>query len=328
MVKRLEPSESVLEAEAAVWVARLGYEGRTQADEAAFRAWIDDDVRHREAFEAASATWQLAAALKPSIRRDRSRGAPLAARRRLLAGGLAAAAGLAGVGVWAALESDAEASYATTVGEQRRIALADGSLMILDSNTSVQVRLSAVRRSIILIGGRAHFDVAKDPMRPFIVRAAERQVVAVGTAFDVSRTDADVTVLLVEGRVAVEPTGNLPNERRAMMSAGDRMVFGANGVVRNDRPDMAKLTAWQNGRLVFDKDTLASAVAQMNRYSRRPLTLGDRAVGELLISGIYSAGDVEAFATSISMVLPVEVLSRPSGLTLVTARSPGRANSN
>ena len=80
--------------------------------------------------------------------------------------------------------------------------------------------------------------------------------------------------------------------------------------------------------MVFDRDTLASAVAQMNRYSRRPLLIGDRAVGGLLISGIYSAGDVEAFATSVSVVLPVEVQARPSGLTLIAARSSSRTNSN
>ena len=239
-----------------------------------------------------------------------------------------AAASAAGGGVWAALDVKSEASYSTSVGEQRRIALADGSLMMLDSDTSLRVRLSSARRSVILDRGRAHFEVAKDPMRPFVVRAAERQVVAVGTAFDVTRAEGDVTVLLVEGRVAVEPTMNLPNERRSMMVPGDRMTFAASGEGRRDRPDMAKLTAWHNGQLVFDRDTLASAVAQMNRYSRRPLLIGDRAVGGLLISGIYSAGDVEAFATSVSVVLPVEVQARPSGLTLIAARSSSRTNSN
>ena len=312
-----------MEAEAAAWVARLGYEGRVDLDDAAFRVWLNSNPRHREAFEAASTTWQLAGALKRTSVRPLQfqRFAAVPPSRRLVIGtGLAAAAGVAGLGVWAA--SNAGTNFVAGKGEQRRVALADGSLMTLDSGASVHVRMSPARRSIVLSTGRAHFEVAKDPMRPFVVRAANSQVVAIGTAFDVTRDDAAVTVLLVEGRVAVEPVGNGPGLGRSMMTAGDRATFLADGRVNRDRPDMAKLTAWQSGRLVFDNDTLASAVSHMNRYSRRPLVLGDPAVGQLLISGIYNAGDVEAFATSISMVLPIEVVAASSSLTLMSARPP------
>jgi transmembrane sensor len=328
MARRSERDTLEIDAQAAAWAARLGYEGRDPVDEAAFRTWLAEDARHHMAFDEARTTWRLGSTLTrtrlPGL--DQQRGHLQSWDRRTAIGaGLAAAASVAGAAVWAAQQG--EQHFATDVGEQRRIALADGSLMLLDSNTTVKVRLTRARRAVTLLRGRAHFDVAKDLARPFVVTASERQVIAVGTAFDVTRADDAVTVVLVEGRVAIQPLYRRSGVAPATLAPGDRMVLRADGAVRSDRPDMAALTAWQLGRLVFDHESLASAVAQMNRYSRRRLVIGDRALGELMVSGVYTVGDIEAFAATAAQMLPIQIRSDATRLLLVAAQGPSRSNS-
>ena len=127
MAKRSDQEALEIEAQAAAWVARLGYEARSPVDEAAFRTWLAEDPRHREAFDQASATWQLGSTLRRTSFRglDLHRAPPRSWDRRAAMGvGFAAAAGLAGVAVLAPLLH--EQHFTTEVGEQRRIALAGG----------------------------------------------------------------------------------------------------------------------------------------------------------------------------------------------------------
>src|SRR5665213_3507294 len=118
MARRSERDTLEIDAQAAAWVARLGYEGRDPVDETAFRTWLAEDALHHEAFDEARTTWRLGSTL------TRAGSSGLDQRRRHLQGwdrrtalgsGFAAAAGVAGVAVWAALEG--EQHFATEVGE-------------------------------------------------------------------------------------------------------------------------------------------------------------------------------------------------------------------
>jgi transmembrane sensor len=221
-------------------------------------------------------------------------------------GGAALAAGAAGVAVVSLLEG--WTSYTTAVGEMRTVALSDGSRLILDTASAVRTKLSQGRRSIELVRGRAHFAVAKDPTRPFVVAAGAREVVAVGTAFDVARTDDTTSVLLLEGRVAVRTRRGLRLEEVADLGTpGVRLVMLENGRVTEDHPDVARLTAWQTGRLIFEQDTLADAVSEMNRYNHRQILLGSDGLKSLRFSGVYVSGDPLAFATSVAALFDLRV---------------------
>ncbi len=304
-----------IRAEAAAWLARLRSEVRQPGDEAGFRAWLAEDMRHREAFDLVSAGWEAAGGLAGS-RAVRARSRPAISRRALAMGGAAALASVAGAGLWRLVSAG---SYATDVGEQRRIALDDGSTVILDTDTRIRVAFAADRRSIELLRGRAHFDVATDPLRPFRVRAGDRQVIAIGTAFDVARTEGRVAVVLVEGKVVVRPVEASPESATHLMSPGDRIVFGPARQAAEDHPDIAQVTAWQTGRAVFDDQSLAAAVAEMNRYTRRPIVVADASLATLRVSGVYSTGDSEAFARSVAELLRVRVELTSSRIELRAA---------
>lgn len=286
-------------AQAAAWLARLRSEERAPADEAGFRAWLAESETHRDAFDRINTVWEAAGALPREPRRKR---AVATDRRAVLASGLALVAAGAGFGVWKAATAGV---YATQVGEQRRVALEDGSLVVLDTDSKIRVDLSDKRRTVELLQGRAHFEVARDARRPFVVSAAGRQVAAGGAAFDVTRQKGQVCVLVTSGEVAVfDPhiSGKQLVEKGARVTLAD-----ASAAPRIDKPDLARVTAWQHGRAVFDNDTLADAVAEMNRYSRRPIVIEGEAAAKMHVSGVYSTGDTEAFAKSLSTLLPLDV---------------------
>jgi len=290
--------------EAAAWLARLRSEARTPADEAGFRAWLAEQPGARQAFDDINAAFEMAGA----------RTAPVAAARRPVlklgvAAGLALAAGLAAFMLFGPGLAPVE-SFSTNVGEQRTIALRDGSMVLLDTASRIEVRLSARRRKVELVQGRAHFEVAKDRRRPFVVQGGSRSVTAVGTVFDVWRGPGETSVLLTEGKVILRD-----GEDSRLMAPGDRVVFRGDQVIA-DRPALETQTAWQTGRAVFESQPLSEVVAELNRYSRRPLVLADRKVAGMRISGTYKVGDVGAFAVSLSRLLPVEVTTLPDRVVL------------
>lgn len=307
--------DGIVRAQAAAWLARLRSEERSPQDEAGFRTWLAESTRHRQAFDSINMAWEAVGALGPerqSAARHRGRGVD-ARRRALVTGGVGTVALAGGFGVW---RSAFAGVYATGIGEQRRVSLADGTLVILDTNTRIRVALGDQRRRVDLVKGRAHFDVAKDLVRPFVVTAADQQLVAVGTAFDVMRDKGSVAVVVVEGQVAVRlAPGAAAARTTTLVTPGRRVVFDG-APVREDRPDLARVTAWQSGRAVFDNEPVASAVAEMNRYSRRPIVVADQVAARMHVSGVYSTGDTEAFARSLATLLPLDVSLEPDRVTL------------
>ena len=298
-------------AEAAAWLARLHAEDRDSADEAAFRAWLAARPEHATAFEAVDRTWSDVGGLTDlrtdfhRIPRTRS----VASRRALLAGvGLLAVAGGSGL-FW---RSASAKVYETDVGEQKHVSLDDGSQLFLDAQTRISVSFSETARTVDMQYGRANFRVVPDPARPFIVEAAEHKIVATRCNFDVRCEDGKVQVVLIHGEADVKPAaaGGGEGER---LKAGDRLV-ASNEVEKRDKPEMSHVLAWQTGYEMFDKEDLAQAVGEMNRYSTAKLAV-EPAVAGLKVSGMYRVGDNAAFARALSKLLPINV--RQVGDTLI-----------
>ena len=304
-----------VQAEAAVWLARLRSEERTAVDEAAFRAWLNEDERHAVAFEHLQAAWDAAGAY---VRMPGPEPLREGISRRLVLGasaGLAAAA--AGVIAW--VRTDSGLRYRTGPRERRQFALADRTQVTLDGDSAMEVRFSGSARQVTLERGRAYFDVAHDPSRPFIARAAGHEVIALGTAFEIDHASAALAVLLVEGKVAVRSARD-----EAFLRPGDRLVIRGNATASRDRPDLARLTAWQRGQLIFDGDRLVDAVAQMNRYSSRPMAVADPLLRDRQLSGAFSTGDPGAFARSVGLLLDVPVAITSDRISIGQETAPAR----
>jgi transmembrane sensor len=203
----------------------------------------------------------------------------------------------------------AEIAYRTGVGEQATIELADGSQIVLNTASAVRVAYSGKARRLILDRGQAFFTVATDAGRPFTVEADGRVVTAVGTAFDVRIEKEAVQVALLEGKVSVSPGG--PARRDAVMLQPNDMLIAGNDtleIVRLANP--GSLTAWREGLLIFQNDTLQSAVEEMNRYSTTRIVLDNKAVARLRISGTFRIGQTTAFTEALREMFPIRVVRR------------------
>jgi transmembrane sensor len=181
--------------------------------------------------------------------------------------------------------------YTTGIGEQRTVQLLDGSTVELNARSTIQVRLTSEQRDVTLLEGQALFQVAKDKQRPFVVRAGDAQVRAVGTEFDVYKKQAATVVTVVEGRVETYDSQDSPGTAAIVLSAGEQLTVVPHVVTKPTRTDTAIATAWVQKRLIFEETPLNDVAEEFNRYNRRPLTIDDGELGNIRISGVYSSTD-------------------------------------
>jgi transmembrane sensor len=205
------------------------------------------------------------------------------------AAALALLASITALFLW--IGSDTARSYSTGIGEQRTIQLADGSTVELNARSRVEVRLTEHRRDVALIEGQALFRVAKDKQRPFVVRAGDAQVRAVGTEFDVYKKQAETVVTVVEGRVETYSGADGADAAAIMLSAGEQLTVLPHTVTKPTRADTAAATAWVQKRLIFEETPLNEVAEEFNRYNRRPLAIDGAELQTLKISGVYSSTD-------------------------------------
>lgn len=219
---------------------------------------------------------------------------------------------------------------ATDVGQIRSVRLADGSSVILDTDSIVVSHLSGSARRLSLLRGRARFDVAHDTRRPFIVVAAEASVTARGTLFDVSLSpDRKVAVTLIRGVVDVKgPIDTAlphPGQRTAArLVAGQQIAFGRGEAASKAHPAPPAGAPWPEGLLTFETTPLSEAVEEANRYSRRQIQLAAPALGTLQVSGVFRATAPRAFADSLAAAFDLRVKDEPDGnLMLLSPDDPG-----
>ncbi|KRB94885.1 hypothetical protein ASE22_02890 [Sphingomonas sp. Root720] len=263
-------------------------------------AWRAIDSAHHAAGSVANFP-EMAVLLEEARGRRGARGfAPwqVAASVALLLTG-ASAIGLYGL---ASRQSAAPASalvqtYRTGIGERKTITLADGSVVTLDTSSTLNVLHWATERRVSLVGGEAFFRVAKDAARPFIVQTASGNVRALGTAFSVRTIDRGFRVALTEGKVRVA----IPAEESQEMLTPGQMLTYDGAVIRRNLDGAEKATRWLSGELVFQNVAIADAIAEMNRYSTRKLLwAGDTTAGQRKLSGVFKTGDVHTFVRALS----------------------------
>jgi transmembrane sensor len=308
------PPEEILE-EAANWVARLNADDRSREDEERFQAWIAADPEHGVAFEVMDRGWSAIAGIQ---RRAEPQGHHVS-RRQLV---MAALGGSVVVGTsFFVLRPATAQTYETAVGEQKHLALKDGSKILMNASTKLVISVTDALRSADLVYGRANFDIAKDGTRPFIVSAGQRQIVSQGSRFDVGLDGSDVQVVLTQGTAYFHDVTAASSPKKSL-GAGDRLL-ASGASVRIDRPRIEPLVAWQTRTAIFDDTVLSEAVREMNLYSQTKLEIVDGRAAQLHVSGIYRVGDNAAFARSIAKFLPVQVSQQGDRMILRSSGSNG-----
>ena len=330
-----------IDEEAAAWIWRMDSTVVAAADRQAFDAWLRQDPRHRRAAEELSAVWGALDGLAEAKREEKIATFTQNVKRPLLQHPrrwwFAAAAMLAAVAVGAMwLERGGELqTWATAVGQQRNITLADGSIVSLNTNTIVETDLRPQTREIYLRKGEAHFQVAHDRSRPFLVHAGDAVVRAVGTAFEVRvLTDQHVDVVVNEGRVEVQTTVAMPASATPSthprppattvraLSAGERLSTAGRdyAVTPITAQQLSSELAWREGAIIFDGEPLSEAIAEIERYTDARIIISDPQIAGLRVGGRFRTGDMQEFFDALQTALPVSIRHTDAGLVFIDPR--------
>jgi transmembrane sensor len=331
-----------IQDQAAAWADALHQSGDDPAVRRDFERWRDSDPEHAEIYDRIDRGYRITRGIEGSgahagLRQETlARVAGYRRRRRQRTAAAVAASVIAVIAVAFTLSDDTwselqyqqaraghavmgETLYRTAIGERRIVNLEDGSTLTLNTDSRAVVRYRDHTRNVALLQGQGLFEVAHDPARPFVVQAGERKVTALGTAFDIRLSQDGVAVTLIQGRVAVENTaplsGLMPDSAARARKAtnqfpGDQLIATAADA---DAPvihktDLRRATSWREGRLLFENENLAQAVAEVNRYGGRRIVLDDPTLGTLRISGAFKTGNPDAFLDTLSWHLPIRIV--------------------
>jgi transmembrane sensor len=308
-----------IEEVASNWLTERA-EGFSAVQKRDFERWCRADPRHAAAVARLGAACALLEKM-PLVRAELQPVVEFPVKPRVIAPAkqfpvlrvvcaMAAAVAIASLGWWQWARPQPTAQiYATSAGGYERVVLADGSVIELNANSEVRVDLVPKERCVALVQGEAHFTVAHDQLRPFIVSAQGVAIRAVGTAFNVRLAATAVEVLVTEGRVSVtDPvTPAAPAAAPTLLAANERALITfvpskpapavpPAPVVEPIAPEAIRAAlAWQERKLAFSDTPLRDVVAQFNRRNRTQLILGDASLAERPVGGTFAADNVEGF---------------------------------
>lgn len=303
--------------EAAQWFSRNRDPEQGIEERRSFEAWLAADASHRSEYSLLERMWSAVDLIPEQRLRElcttEVRALPVPSRRRFLQGALAATASIVLAGGATYLFDPFSLRgehYATQLGERRQVTLADGSTLDLNGRTRITVLYGADRRLVRLESGEAMFSVTPDKARPFVVEAGAGRVTVTGTRFNVRRDVEDVRVAVESGRVLV--AGGQGEASRPLL-AGDGVRVASNGVVGPvQRIDIASITAWRQGKLIFNDVPLAEVAEEVSRYREQPLRVAPE-VAALRFSSVFRADDTNALLAALPRILPVKVRTLPDG---------------
>lgn len=354
--------------EAAEWLLRLSERDLQDADIDAWNAWMEASPLHAQAFEDVHLLWDAAAditsdavvharharvardgdvpreaapslpgitdaSFRPRSTTVPSRRPPRSRARRWVALAASVAVLAVMVGLWKheAPHASAELHLVADIGAPRKTTLPDGSRLDLDAGSEVVVQFSSQRRQVELVRGQAYFSVAKDPGKPFEVRAGGAMAQALGTHFSVARRNEGVRVVVTEGRVQVS---DLRANRGGIANHVVQLVANQSATLAEDGPlqgpvdlDAASTLAWLQGKVTYRSETLGNVVADLNRYSRLPIVLEDKQLAQLRVTGRWSTTDLDVWLDSVAQALSLSVVRKQDEILLVptvpSSRLPG-----
>lgn len=223
-------------------------------------------------------------------------------------------------GVWLSNTSPTEAVYQTELGEQRSIALDDGSVIVLNTLSNVHVHYDDRERRIRLLSGEVLFDVAKDARRPFIVDAGTMQLEVLGTRFNVYRQAEETVLTVVEGEVAVlngQPPGDIAAQPTTLTATAGQQVVIENtsgAVTEAESVEATPAIAWTERKLIFKAVPLIEVAEEFNRYNRRPLRIDDSDLANRPITGVFDAHDADLLAAFLANQPGIVVERRSDGI--------------
>lgn len=327
------PTSEALEAEATEWIVRLDGDSVSDDDLRLFEEWRAQSEKHERAYKHAAALWGTLDGLN-TLQFVKASGLTrptllerigLEVKHRIAAMmGLAAAAAVSVTLVVspALLMPSAETPqvHRTVVGTQKTVLLDDGSELLLNTDSKVEVEFAQNSRTVRLLKGEVHFTVFPDKARPFSVHVDHRIVTAVGTAFTVRREARTIEVTVTEGDVNLfvmpetraarqDVSASANADPLANLTAGENAVIGETVERVNviPPPEINRKLAWRQGLLAFSGEPLSDVVTEVSRYTDIEIVIGDPELRDLRFGGFLKVGNVDTLFNALEQSFGVKV---------------------
>ena len=346
--------QELLQEQACLWISCID-RGITVAEKAELQAWLVHSEQHKNVLYEMASLWD-----DLSVMHELSDLFPLADKQtpskglftRSYVGKLmlstAASVALMTVMLLSWLQNSDTATqtevvksltetYTTEVGQQRVVSLQDNSQAILNTDSAIEVAYQDGIRAIQVLRGEVHFDVAADPLRPFVVSAGDSKVVAIGTAFNTQLLSSNRLELLVtEGKVLVsERSQPMPEDIHTLKSddfsaigklmvSGDGAIFKGDvteSVVQLNAAQLQRSMSWHQGMLVFEGEALEAALAEMARYTDTQFQFEDDSLKRLRVAGYFKVGDTAGLLRTLQSNFGIQYVEKDRVIYLKSEKS-------
>jgi transmembrane sensor len=328
MIDHDEPLDDLkpLEREALARVRHLGSGRATAKDIEETKNWGRQSTAHADALAQASLFWdRLGAAGNNLVRRHGASVLPdmapprLQVTRRAMLGGAVAASAAAyfamrpPMDLWPSV-TDALADYRTAAGEQRKLVIEGGVQVVLNTQTSLNVRAAAEDADLLeIVNGEAAITADGPPNRTLLVIAGDGRITIRRARFNV-RHDRSITCISCLD-------GDLQVERQAAgltLKAGQQVTYAAVGLDRPVSIDPAEISAWQQGILIFHDTPLRTVIAELNRYRPGKILLVNAELGKRVVNGRFRADNLDSIMTMFQQAFDAKLTALPGGIALLS----------
>lgn len=203
--------------------------------------------------------------------------------------------------------------YETTVGERSTISLPDGTAVVLNTNSRLEVEYSPQNRVLLLKRGEIHVDVVADASRPLSVTAGRQLIQAVGTEFSVRISDQHlIELIVIDGAVRIgirEPGTEVAandepptlGDAAPVITAGNIAMLGGptDTIEVIDMDEIHVKLSWRNGNLIFRGETLEEAMSEISRYTAVEFVFLDEDLKKISVAGMFRANDVDGLLNAL-----------------------------
>jgi transmembrane sensor len=215
------------------------------------------------------------------------------------------------LGLWPSIE-ELSADYRTAKGERRRIAIAPDVSLELNTQTSVALRPVPEETRIELISGEA-WVAAKTSSKPLVMLAGDGSIIAAQASFDARCLGRTVTVACLDGSISVEHDG-----KSVQLLPAQQVTYSEAGFEQSAHVDLAQVSAWQAGLLVFRDRPLTSVVDEINRYRSGQIIITNAELRRRLVNGTFQLDKLDNFVAQVEQLFGAKITHLPGGVVIMS----------
>lgn len=321
---------SFIRQQANQWLVKLETGSMTDGDEERFVEWMEQDERHGQAFYEAEQTWQLMqeaeleqeAELKSTelskVQPELVHNKPSWLMKTLMPIAATVLIFFSSMIWWQDIYFATMSDHYTHTGQRLGRVLDDGSELVLNTDSAIDVRFDDSTRLVKVLSGEVYVTVAPDQQRPFVVQIGDMQVTALGTEFIVRKEQgAKPTVTVTEHSVKVESTDS--EMVNLVLNEGFKVTLDEKTETLSniEAVNTELVQSWRTGKFVFKEQSLQQVVTELNRYYQGKIVIRDKELQQQMVTGVLDLDNPRTSLNNLAKSLGIKVNSMTPYLLLL-----------